>query len=273
MWTSILLHLLLSTGAQAAGPGDVSELLLEARTARRLTVEVGDTVRAAAPGGGERAFRVTGIYRRPADPATVTLEDYRVILHLPDLQQLTGSTDRVDRFTLKLHVGANRESVLAEIDRLAYGAEAYPTERVANTTSETFRVISRFHRALAGVTIVGSAIFLLCLVVLKIEERQLEGATMREIGISRRTLFLWTFGETLAMALIGTGAGVLAGWAGSYLINAYFRSVYDTTLAFARVTPELAFRAAGIALITGVVIGIWAGWRMVRSSPGRLRGS
>lgn len=272
MWTSALSFLLLSASAQAAGPGDLSGLLLEARTARRLAVELGDTVWAAAPGGPERAFRVTGYYRRPADPATVTLEDYRVILHLPDLQRLTGSTDRVDRFTVKLRAGANRESVLAEIGRLAYGGEAYPTERVANTTSETFRVISRFHRALAGVTIVGSAIFLLCLVVLKVEERRLEGATMREIGISRRTLFLWTFSETLAMALIGTAVGVLTGWAGSYLINAYFRGVYDTTLAFARVTPELALRVVGIALFTGLAIGVWAGWRMVRSSPGRLRG-
>ncbi len=113
--------------------------------------------------------------------------------------------------------------------------------------------------------------FLLCLVVLKVEERRLEGAAMREIGVSRRTLFLWTFAETVAMAAIGTTAGLGLGWVGSLLINGYFRRVYDTGLAFARVTAELAMLVAGIGLATGLAIGVVAGWRMVRSAPARLR--
>ena len=245
--------------------------LLEDRTAERLGLEPGDTVWAAALGSEERAFVVAGTYRRPADPSTVTLDDYRAILHLPDLQELLDGRDRVDRFSVLLRPGADREAVMAEIDRLAFGAEAHPTEAVANATSETFRVVSRFHRALAGITITGSAVFLLCLVVLKIEERRQEGAAMREIGISRRTLFLWTFTETLAMAAIGTVLGLGLGWAGSLIINAYFRAMYDTTLAFARVTPELALVVAAIGGLTGVIIGIATGWQMVRRAPARLR--
>ena len=261
----------MQTAAQTGPLPALPDLLLEARSARELRVEVGDTVWASGPAGIERAFVISGTYRRPADPSTVTLRDRRAILHLPDLQDLLGAGDRVDRFSLRLHDGADRVAVITEINRLAFGASAYPSEEVANATSETFRVISRFHSALATITISGSAIFLLCLVVLKIEERRLEGAALREIGISRRTLFLWTFSETVAMALIGTAVGLLMGWAGSGLINAYFRRVYDTTLAFARVTPDLVLLVSAIALITGVIIGSWAGWRMVRITPARLR--
>ncbi len=247
------------------------ELLMEARTALTLSLNPGDTVWVASLGSAERRFVVAGTYRRPADPSTVTLRDYRAILHIPDLQDLLGARDRVDRFSVSLRPGADRNAVMAEIDRLAFGAEAHASEEVADAASETFRVVSRFHRALAGITITGSAVFLLCLVVLKIEERRLEGAAMREIGISRRTLFLWTFTETLAMAAIGTAAGLAIGWAGSGVINAYFRHVYDTTLAFARVTPELALIVAAIGTLTGVVIGVFTGWQMVRSTPLRLR--
>lgn len=258
-------------GARPAEDVEPRSLWLEARTAVAVGADLGDTVRLSAPGGEPRAFVVAGTYRRSADPSTAILEDHRAIFHLADLQALVGRGDRVDRFTLRLRPGADREAVRAEVERLAYGVEAYASSQVADATSETFRVISRFHRALAGITIVGSAIFLLCLVVLKVGERRMEGAAMREIGLSRRTLFLWAFAETCWMAGLGTAAGLWLGWAGAGLINAYFQRVYGTSLAFARVTPELVIEVAAIGLLLGAGIGLWAGRRMARTAPARLR--
>jgi len=262
---------LLAVAAQAPPAASLPELLLENRTARQLDIGLGDTVWVSGLDTAERRFIVAGLYRRPGDPSTVTLRDYRAILHLSDLQELVGVADRVDRFSLRLRPGTDRDQVIAEIDRLAFGADALPAEFVAAASSETFRVISRFHRALAGITITGSAVFLLCLVVLKIEERRLEGASMRDVGISRRSLFLWMFSETVAMASIGTVLGLAAGWAGSGLINAYFRTVYDTSMAFARVTDDLTLLVAVIGLATGVGVGLLAGLGMVRSGSARLR--
>jgi len=263
--------LLLAQATTGAAPPLAPQLLLEDRTARDLATTIGDTVWVSGVEATERPFVVAGIYRRAADPSTVTLQDYRAILHLPDLQRLLAAEDRVDRFSVGLRAGADRAGVIATIDRLAFGADALPSEDVAAATSETFRVVSRFHRALAGITITGSAVFLLCLVVLKIDERRLEGASMRDVGISRRTLFLWMFSETVAMAVIGTAAGLLLGWAGSTVINAYFRGLYSTSLAFARVTPDLALLVAAIGLVTGLAVGVLAGLDMVRSTSARLR--
>ncbi len=268
---SFLLVLTAASGVEAQGNEPLPGLLLEQRTARVVGVTTGDTVWISGLDTAERPFVVAGTYRRPADPSTVTLRDYRAIIHLPDLQELLGAGDRVDRFSVRLRPGASRDAVIAQIDRLAFGADALPTETVASATSETFRVVSRFHRALAGITITGSAVFLLCLVVLKIEERRLEGAAMRDVGISRRTLFLWTFSETLAMAAVGTAVGLGLGWVGSWLINAYFRNSYDTSLAFAKVTPGLAWLVTFIGLATGIAVGILAGWQMVRTRSTRLR--
>jgi putative ABC transport system permease protein len=265
------LSLSLAVASPVLAQGDLPGLLLEHRTASVLGIAVRDTVWVSGLEHDERPFVVAGLYRRPADPSTVTLRDYRAIFHLPDLQELLGGSDRVDRFTIKQRPGADREAVIAEIDRLAFGADALPTETVATATSETFRVVARFHRALAGITITGAAVFLLCLVVLKLEERRLEGASMRDVGVSRRTLFLWTFSETTAMAVVGTVAGLLIGWGGAWIINAYFRGVYDTGLAFAKVTPRLATLVGAIGLATGLVVGILAGLQMVRSSSMRLR--
>ncbi len=257
--------------ARPAQTTSLPQVLLENRTAGDLQVEIGDTVWVSGLDTGERGFVVAGTYRRPADPATVTVRDYRALFHLPDLQELLGAGDRVDRFSVKLRPGSDREAVIAQIDRLAFGADALPSETVANATSETFRVVSRFHRALAGITITGSAVFLLCLVVLKIEERRLEGASMRDVGISRRSLFLWMFAETLAMAAVGTALGLALGWVGSAVINAYFRGLYGTSLAFAKVTRELALLVGVIGLATGVAVGVIAGLGLVRTRSTRLR--
>ncbi len=270
MTPAILLLLAFAVPGQDATER-LPELLLEDRTAERLDIEIGDTVWISGLDTAERPFVVSGTYRRPADPSTVTLRDYRAIFQLPDLQDLLGTADRVDRFSVKLRPGADREAVVAEIDRLAFGADALPTEAVAAASSETFRVVSRFHRALAGITITGAAVFLLCLVVLKIEERRLEGAAMRDVGISRRTLFLWMFVETVAMAAVGTGLGLALGWAGSAIINAYFQYLYSTSMAFARVTPDLAALVALIGLATGIAVGVLAGLQMVRTRSARLR--
>jgi putative ABC transport system permease protein len=245
--------------------------LIEERTAAELDIAIGDTVWISGLDTQERSFIVAGRYRRPADPSTVTVRDYRAVFQLPDLQELLGTADRVDRFTVKLRAGSDRHAVIAEIDRLAFGADALPSDSVAAAGSETFRVVSRFHRALAGITITGAAVFLLCLVVLKIEERRLEGAAMRDVGISRRTLFLWMFVETLAMTALGTGLGLALGWAGSGIINAYFRHLYATSMAFARVTPSLAGLVASIGLVTGIAVGLLAGLQMVRTRSARLR--
>jgi len=247
------------------------QFLIEDRTANELDIAIGDTVWISGLDTEERQFVIAGTYRRPADPSTVTDRDYRAIFQLPDLQELLGAPDRVDRFSVKLRPGADRRAVIAEIDRLAFGADALPTDSVAAAGSETFRVVSRFHRALAGITITGAAVFLLCLVVLKIEERRLEGAAMRDVGISRRTLFLWMFVETVAMTAVGTGFGLALGWAGSAIINLYFQGHYSTSMAFARVTLPLAALVALIGLVTGTAVGVLAGLQMVRTRPSRLR--
>jgi uncharacterized membrane protein len=73
------------------------------------------------------------------------------------------------------------------------------------------------------------------------------------------------------MAAVGTGLGLALGWAGSGIINAYFQRLYSTSMAFARVTPDLAALVAFIGLVTGIAVGVLAGLQMVRTRSARLR--
>ena len=68
-------------------------------------------------------------------------------------------------------------------------------------------MVSRFHRAIAVITIVASAVFLLCIMLLKVEERRMDAAVMRFVGVRRRTIFGALLLEAALVAVLGSVVG------------------------------------------------------------------
>jgi putative ABC transport system permease protein len=54
------------------------------------------------------------------------------------------------------------------------------------------------------------------------------------------------------------------------LVNAYYASVYDTTLKFALLTPRIVLGAGALGVALGVGAGVLAALRIVRVAPQRL---
>ena len=73
--------------------------------------------------------------------------------------------------------------------------------------------MSRFHRAIGMITIVASATFLLCIMLLKVDERRRDVAAMRLMGISRATVVRSVMLESSFVALLGSAFGVVLGFA------------------------------------------------------------
>jgi putative ABC transport system permease protein len=149
-------------------------IAIDERLASDAGIRVGDrVVLAPEPGStsGDTA-RVSAIVRRRADPSEVARSEYRVRLHLDHLQRLIDYGDRVDRFAVLTAGGTAADSVLRRINSAAFGFRAYPSREIAVETSKTFLVVSRFHRAIGVITIVASATFLLCIMLLKVDERR-----------------------------------------------------------------------------------------------------
>jgi putative ABC transport system permease protein len=253
--------------APAAAQG-VVEIAVERRMATELGLEVGDTLRlGVAPDSLDRLVRVAAIYEPAADPATVLRRELRLRMHLPDLTALLGHPDRVDRFGVALEPGASADSAARALNQAAFGYRAYPSSRIASESSQTFRVVSRFHRAIAVITIVASAIFLLCIMLLKVEERRMDAAVMRFVGIRRRTIFLALLLEAAVVAVLGSVLGVAIAWASSAATNLYYQRFFDTKLVFSLVTPDIVRFSVLLSLVLGLVAGALAAWRLVRTKP------
>ena len=235
-------------------------------------VRVGDTLHvSAAPGAAGERVVVAAIVRRGADPSEIARAEYRVRLHLDQLQRLNGAGDRVDRFAVAVP-DSLVDSALAAINARAFGFRAHRSTDVTAATSRTFAVVSRFNRAIGVITIVASAIFLLCIMLLKVEERRRDVAALRLLGISRATVTLAIVLEASCIALMGSAAGVIFGYVSSYIINWHYRGVYRTPLAFSMVTPGTVAFSVTLSLALGIGAGAVAAHRLTRVPPLSLFG-
>ena len=227
---------------------------------------------AATPDAAGDTVVIGAIVRRRADPAEIARGDYRVRLHLTQLQSLLGYGDRVDRFAVATASPAATTAAIARINASAFGFRAHRSADIAVETSTTFAVVSRFHRAIGVITVVASAIFLLCIMLLKVEERRRDVAALRLMGISARTVVRSVVLEAAAIAVLGSIAGVGVGALASVLVNRHYQAVYRTPLRFSIVTGDIVL----LAVVLSLALGIGAGWlaarRLVRTPPLALFG-
>jgi ABC-type lipoprotein release transport system permease subunit len=259
--------LLLAAGSRpliAQVPG----IAVERQLARELDLVVGDTVR-LGPHVDSLNLLVTiaAIYEPKPDPAEIAKRERHIRMHLPDLAGVLGAGDRVDRISIGIKPGISADSVAGTLERSAYGYQAFSSRSIASESSQTFLVVSRFHRAIAVITIVASAVFLLCIMLLKVEERRLDAAVMRFVGVRRRTIFGALLLEAGLVALLGSVLGTALGYVAGALTNAYYRHYFDTFLSFSIITPDIIGFSILLSLVLGISAGAVAAWRLVRTRP------
>jgi putative ABC transport system permease protein len=262
-----LLAILIAAGF---GPlrAQIPDVAVERRLAEELDLSIGDTVQLGprADSAG-RLVTISAIYEPKPDPAEIAKRERHLRMHLPDLAGLLGFPDRVDRFGIALGPGITPDSAVRVLNEGAFGYRAYSSTAIASESSQTFLVVSRFHRAIAVITIVASATFLLCIMLLKVEERRLDAAVMRFVGVRRRTIFGALLLEAAFVAalgsIVGTGLAFIAGAA----TNAYYRQFFDTILTFSLITPGIVLFSVVLSVVLGVLAGAVAAWRLVHTRP------
>jgi putative ABC transport system permease protein len=260
--------LVLQQGIDSAPPArPLRAITVDERLAADAGLKVGDRLRLGRdPTTATDSAVVSAIVARGTDPSEVARGDYQIRMHLGDLQDVVGYGDRVDRFAITAAPGRLNDAVAA-INAAAFGFHAYPSREIAVKTSKTFAVVSRFHRAIGVITIVASAIFLLCIMLLKVEERRRDVAALRLMGISKRTVVASIMVEAAAISVFGSIAGIGLGSVSSAIVNWHYRGVYRTPLAFSLVTVDIVALAVALSVVLGLVAGYLAAMRLVAQKP------
>lgn len=261
------------TGTRSRNASGSRTIAIDEVLAEQAHLHVGDRVSiSASPNAAGDTVIVAAIVRRGADPSEVARGDLRVRLHLDQLQTLSSYGDRVDRFAIQTRPGADLPRLIDRVNDVAFGFRAYRSRDIAVETSHTFQVVSRFHRAIGIITIVASSVFLLCIMVLKVEERRRDIAALRLMGISRSTVVRAIIVEAALIAVLGSLLGIVLGWLVSLFVNWHYQAVYRTPLSFSIVTPPIVVVAVVLSLALGIGAGIAASLRLVRQPPLALFG-
>ena len=247
---------------------DGLQVLVERPYAARAGIEAGSTIRLrSVPDAEPCPALVAGLFEPRADPSKLMGTRPRVLFHLPHLQALAGREGEVDYFTVQLRAGVDAAAAARDMEPLLAGTQVWRAADVADRASTTFRVVSRFHAAIAGITLVAGGVFLACIMVLKVQERRAAVAAARLAGIPRRILMGWTVAEAALLSALGGVAGLGVGFAASALVNAYYQRAYDTVLVFSIVTGEMVAQGFLLAVVLGLGAGVVAGARLFATDP------
>jgi putative ABC transport system permease protein len=244
----------------------LSRQLIEARGLR-----VGDVIRLSIDAEGERAqpFRIEGVYEPTPDPMRFAQPRLEARLHLPDLIALTAdasdpvSSESVTAINVTLTDPADAAAFARDVAARVPGIVARPT-RAPDERTGTFVVLERFHLAIAIVTVTGSAVFLLALMVMLVDERRSTVGILRLIGFTRSRILLQVFAEGALIAFAGAAGGILFALATQGIFNRFFQWRYDATLVFLRVTPAVVWQSLLLSLPLGIAASVIASWTLLR---------
>ncbi len=275
-------QLLVALLVLAASPALVAQdtpadILISRHLATSEGLQVGSVVRLAtdAAGTSGREFRVAGIYEPTPDPARLGAVPLEVRMHLPDLLELTRSpgmpveTGYIDSINVALVDPKDATAFSRDVNARMPGVIARPSTEAAGSAGP-FRVLERFHLAIAIVTIVASTVFLLALTIMLVDERRETVGILRLIGLPVRRVLVQVLIEGVIVAGVGAAFGLVLAVLSEGVINAFFQWRYDTALVFVKITRDVALTSAAIAVPLGASATVIASWALLRRSGLRL---
>ena len=260
-----------TTSSEAQEAVSPPSVLISRQLAESHGLRIGEVIQLSADrsAGHAKSFRIAGIYEPTPDPLRFAQRRLEVRLHLPDLLAVsadpsdTAAADSITSINVALQDRSDAPAFSRDVGARLPTIAARPTNTPDDRTT-TFVVVERFHLAIAIVTIVGSAIFLLALMAITVEERRGTVGTLRLLGFTRQRILIQVLVEGALVATAGAVAGILFAFLMQDLFNRFFQWRYDTTLVFLRVTPAVVWRSLAMSVPLGIVASLIASWTLLR---------
>lgn len=273
-WSLLLTVLLVAYAPAHADPP--AEILVSRQLAAAEHLQPGMIVRlgTAVDGSDAREFRIAGIYEPTPDPQRLGQVPREVRMHLPDLLRFTHPEDTltgaeaVEGINVRLKNPADARAFSKAVQAAMPGVLAVPASE--SMPPGPFRVLERFHLAIAIVTIAAATVFLLALTIMLVDERRETVGVLRLIGLPVRRILTQILLEGIVVASGGALFGLVLALFSQGLINRFFQWRYDTALVFVHISPEVAATCVWIAVPLGASATVCASWALLRRSGLRL---
>ena len=236
-------------------PNDANEraVVLGTTAADILKKKVGDTVQIET-----EELAVVGIVNGEA-----FVENGSIILSLPLLQQLTGNQNQISAIDVRVVPGTDIQRVCAEINRVVPEARADPAgEHIAG--SEGYRVINAMSWGTSLLAVLVGVLGVTNTMLMSVFERRQEIAILLAIGWRRSRIVRMILWESALLGFFGGVIGVVLGIIGVEILKhaPALRGMLEPDLRI-----NLMLEAVAIAVIVGVLSGLYPAWRSSRVAP------
>ena len=257
----------LVAGADLA-PTDAHGVLLGEPTATQLGLAVGDTVTLlggldpqTAVARSREAFVVRGVVRFLYDARGQA----SVALPLPSARRLAGprTSDRVSVVLVRARPGVEPAQVAERL------ARAWPRVQVASVAGlvaqfqERLTYFRQLSIVLATIALVVTVLLIGTLLAITVNERLVEIATLRAIGVSRATIIGQVLAHGTLLTVAGTALGTMLGVATARRLDAILTTFpgLPASVSFFVAAPRPLLLGGLVLLGTGVLSGALPAWR------------
>lgn len=221
-----------------------------------LKKKVGDTVQIEA-----EELPVVGIVDGQA-----VVENGAIILSLEVFQEVTGNEGKVNFIDLRFQPGTSKEkidSLFATIKTIFPEGRALLANDVVGT-SQGFRVANAMSWSTSILAIAVGVFGVMNTMLMTVFERTHEIGILLAVGWKRRRIVWMVLCESALLGLLGGIAGVALGIIGLKILKTTptVRGLLDPD-----VSPQLMITSVLIAIVVGIVSGLYPAWRSSRLAP------
>ena len=242
-------------GRMPTGP-DERAVVMGRLAAEVLEKGVGDTVFIEI-----EEFEVVGI----VDGQSV-VENGAIILPLRQFQEVSGYEGRVNFVDIQVKSGTTEEEIEAMCNRIE---EIFPEGRAVQAgevvgTSQGFQIAKAMSWSTSLLAIIVGVLGVMNTMLMTVFERTHEIGILLALGWKRRMIVFLVLCESALLGLLGGIIGVGIGALTLVILEATptVRGLLEPEL-----TGELLLKAILIAIVVGVVSGLYPAWRSSRLTP------
>jgi len=125
-------------------------------------------------------------------------------------------------------------------------------------------VFTIFLGAIAGISLLVGGIGIMNIMLVSVTERTREIGIRKAMGAKRRDILVQFLLESAVMSLVGSSIGIVCGWVMSRIASGI--AIAGTNIP-AVVSPDIVVLAISVAIIIGIVSGIYPAMRAARLNP------
>ena len=236
-----------ATGSNRLTSDTAAEAILGKVAAESFEAEVGETISIA----GEEV-PVRGIL----EESEIVAINLTVLLPLDYAQSLFRQPDSVSVVLLTAKAVGEVEAIVDAVGTRFSKLETMSQKEMAKNMDDMLANMRIFLGGMNTAVILVAIVVILLVMFMVVSQRTREIGTLRAIGARKRTILALIVQESFILSLIG---GVLAVPL-NYLMNAI---IYQEILVIARTIPQGII----VAMIAGVIGGIYPAWQATRVSP------